>query len=109
LVVLLTIWIATAPAPAWAQSAATEAGLGVSSALINLVYGPVKTVYAGCGALFAGFAWIFSAGDSDVARPIINASVRGDYAVTPDHLRGRRDLVFIGRDPSQRTMQDTGF
>ena len=27
-------------------------------------------------------------------------AVRGDYFVTPDHLRGERSLEFIGRDPA---------
>jgi len=30
---------------------------------------------------------------------VINTSVRGDYVVTPSHLRGDRPLEFFGRDP----------
>jgi len=26
--------------------------------------------------------------------------VRGDYVVTPSHLRGERELEFLGRDPN---------
>ena len=30
---------------------------------------------------------------------VITPAVRGDYVVTPAHLRGERELEFIGRDP----------
>ncbi len=33
------------------------------------------------------------------ARPILQASLRGNYVITPEHLRGREPLTFVGRDP----------
>ena len=96
------------PAPAAAaDSAGMEYGLGVGCAFINLIYGPTKMLYATGGAIVSGFAWVFSAGDTDVAKPIWDASMRGDYMVVPDQLRGRKGLDFIGRTPEQAAAAGT--
>ena len=100
LVAAITFALTPAPAAA-ADSAGMEYGLGVGCAFINLIYGPTKMLYATGGAIVSGFAWVFSAGDTDVAKPIWDASMRGDYMVVPDQLRGRKRLDFIGRTPEQ--------
>ena len=93
---------ALAPAPpAAADSAAREFGRGAVVGLAYLLYVPVKLIYATGGALVAGIAFAFSGGDSDVAGPIVDASLRGDYVVTPAHLDRRERLEFIGRPPRQ--------
>ena len=103
-----TATFALTPAPAAAaDSAGMEYGLGVSCTLINLIYGPTKMLWATGGAIVSGFAWVFSAGDIDVAKPIWDASMRGDYRVVPDQLRGRRGLDFIGRAPEQAAAAET--
>ncbi|MDJ0847437.1 MAG: hypothetical protein QNK04_03545 [Myxococcota bacterium] len=89
-----------APASAHAESAGSEAGWGAGSALCSLLYAPTKVVYALGGSIIGGFAWIFSAGDNDVAKAVITPAVRGDYVVTPAHLRGEEPLEFIGREPA---------
>ena len=88
-----------APGTALAEDTAAEAGFGALAALSSLVYGPAKVVYALGGAVVGGIAWVFSAGDNDVAIPIWTRSVRGDYVVTPQNIRGEKPLEFIGRDP----------
>jgi hypothetical protein len=105
----LAAWLALAPAPARAESLAREAGLGASAALLNLLYGPGKLVYAALGSLVAGGAWLFSAGDADVAGPVLTAALRGDYVVTPEHLRGEKELEFFGREANdaQRASAET--
>ena len=65
--------------------------------LVNFVYMPAKLTYALAGLVVTGAAYALSGGDRDVAGPILDAALRGDYVVTPDHLRGREDLEFIGR------------
>lgn len=99
LVVLGLAGVLVAPAGAHAQSAGREFGIGATCALGNLIYGPAKLLYASGGALIAGMAWAFSGGDREVAGPILDASVRGDYVLMPDHLQGRRELEFVGRRP----------
>lgn len=94
--------IALGPVAASANEKAmyNEAGVGALAALSSLVYGPVKIIYAGCGLLFGGIAWALSAGDQDVMYAVLTPSVRGDYVVTPEHLRMEKPLEFLGRDPA---------
>jgi hypothetical protein len=63
----------------------------------SLVYGPVKMVYSLLGTVFGGFAWVLSGGDTEVMTAVISPAVRGDYVITPSHLRGEESLEFIGR------------
>lgn len=95
----VTATLALTPVSANAKGAAAEYGIGISCVLINLVYGPAKALYATGGGIVSGLAWVFSAGNSDVARPIWDASMRGDYTLVPDQLLGRRPITFIGRSP----------
>jgi hypothetical protein len=103
LAAVAAVALSLAPATSRAEDLGNEAGLGAAAALSSLLYAPVKLVYALGGGLTAGLAWVFSAGDSDVVNPIIDASLRGDYVITPDHLRGQRPVEFIGRSPAHRT------
>ena len=96
LAAVVAVAIATAPAPASADSMGKAAGLGIGAVICSLVYGPTKLVYAGLGTIVAGGAWALAGGDSNVARPILNAAVRGDYVITPAHLEGRQSLEVIG-------------
>ena len=36
---------------------------------------------------------------------VITAAVRGDYVVTPEHIRMERGLEFYGRAPEYRQVQ----
>ncbi len=83
-----------------------EAGLGVAAGLITLLYAPAKVLYAAGGGLVAGLAYVVSAGDQQVTEPILTPALRGDYVVTPAHLRGERPLEFIGREPEDRALRD---
>ncbi len=85
-----------------AKETATHGGKGVAAGLGSVVYAPVKVAYAAGGSIVAGLAWVLSGGDSEVAKPIIDASVRGDYVVTPEHLTGEKKLEFVGRPSSDR-------
>lgn len=98
---------ALTPASAGAESPGSEYGIGVGCAFANLLYGPAKVLYATGGAIVSGFAWVFSAGDTDVAKPIWDASMRGDYMIVPDQLRGRERIDFIGRAPEQAGAMET--
>ena len=82
-----------------------EAGLGVASAAASLIYSPAKLIYAGGGGLVAGMAYVASGGDASVAGPILDASLRGDYVLTPDHLLGQRGIEFVGRAPEARLLR----
>jgi hypothetical protein len=86
---------------------AAEAGLGVGSAVINMVYGPVKVLYAALGTVTAGIAYLCTGLDGEVGRKIMYRSVRGDYAITPEILTGEKVWVFTGADPESAGQQTT--
>ena len=102
LLALMAVSLIGAPSSSLAagsvQVTGREGGLGAAAALSSLVYGPVKLVYATGGLIVSGFAWAFTAGDTQVAEQVLTRSVRGTYVITPDHLTGEREVVFIGRD-----------
>jgi hypothetical protein len=75
-----------------------ESGLGAAAAISSLVYGPIKLVYALGGLVIGGFAWAFTAGDTEVASTVFTRSLRGTYVITPEILVGEEPLEFIGRD-----------
>ena len=85
------------------ESVGRQGGLGLAAAATTLVYTPLKLAYAITGSVIAGLAWVFSAGDNDVAGPIFTAALRGDYVITPDHLTGRERIEFFGRQPRKRS------
>jgi hypothetical protein len=81
-----------------AASVSRESGLGAAAAISSLVYGPVKVFYALGGLVIGSFAWVFTAGDSEVAEMVFTRSLRGTYVITPEILVGDERLEFIGRD-----------
>ena len=102
---LVTCALVLAPATALAQeyedpsapSPAYSALIGIGATVSTLVYGPVKLAYALGGTVVSGLAFLFTLGDTEVARPIFKASTGGDFVVTPAHLEGRESLRFSGR------------
>ena len=93
--------------PARAEGGATEAGTGAASAMASVVYGPVKVAYSLLGMVFGGFAWGLSGGDTEVLTAVVTPAIRGDYVITPSHIRGERPVEFIGRQPDYR--EDTVY
>jgi hypothetical protein len=74
-----------------------EGGLGATAALLSLVYGPLKLVYALSGIALGSGSFVWTWGDRDAAMAVVNTSVGGDYVITPEHLSGTADLRFTGQ------------
>lgn len=87
------------------KETASQGGVGAAAGLSSVVYAPLKVAYAAGGSVVAGLAYVLSGGDKEVAKPIFDASVRGDYVVTPQHLRGERELEFVGRPESDQGLR----
>ncbi len=98
--------LAGSSAQAEEERVGSEAGMGAASAAATLLYGPAKLIYAGGGGLVAGMAYVVSGGDKQVSKPILDASMRGDYVVTPEHLNGTRQIEFVGRNPEARELRE---
>jgi hypothetical protein len=98
----VTAACALAASPAFAEKPTKEAKTGATTVLANVVYMPAKVLYAAGGGMVAGFAYLFSAGDKEVAKPILDAAIGGDYVVEPEHLSGEKKLVFFGQSEEQQ-------
>jgi hypothetical protein len=111
----LSLFIALTFAPLYAQTAdpadsanqpsepavGEELGYGFGSVLANIFYMPAKVTYAGLGLLTGGIGFVLSGGRADVANDIIYPSVKGNYVVTPSHLKGNEPLYFVGAPPPE--------
>jgi hypothetical protein len=103
--IALASLVAVMSSPLYAQTADTqaaepvgqEAGYGVGAA--SVFYIPAKVTYAGLGLLTGGIGYVLSGGRADVANNIIYPAVRGNYVVTPSHLKGTEPIYFVGAAP----------
>jgi len=82
-------------------AAGEEAGYGFGAVVANLFYMPAKITYAGLGLITGGLGYVLSAGRADVANNIIYPSIRGNYVVTPSHLKGTEPIYFVGAPPPE--------
>ena len=76
---------------------ASSPAYGLGSFLGNIVYVPLKLVYALGGTLAGGAAWAVTGGDAEVRDSIMDPALTGDYVLTPRHLAGLDTLDFVGR------------
>ncbi len=89
-----------------AQSTVGEdLGYGVGSVLANVFYMPAKLVYAGLGVIGGGLGYVLSGGNTEAAESILDPAVRGNYVVTPRHLKGEEPLYFVGPIHSSEPQQ----
>lgn len=71
-------------------------GLQVASGALSILYTPFKVVYAGVGGLFGGFVYLLTGGNEPAAQSVWDASLKGTYWLTPDHLQGNEPVRFKG-------------
>ena len=62
-----------------------------------MLYTPLKVVYAASAIPVGVLVYLWSVGDAEMTGRVIGRATAGDFVVTPDHLKGDRRLVFIGR------------
>ena len=105
-VVLVALSVCLAPV-AWAaernggENPAADIGLGVASFLCTVPYGAVKVATALLGGIIGSFTYVLSGFDKRAADAVWYTTIEGDYVVTPDHLRGKKDLRFTGVPPER--------
>ena len=105
-VVLVAVAVVLAPVVGAAEAIeqengdpATELGLGVASFLATVPYGAAKVVVATLGGVVGGFTYLLSGFDQRAADAVWYTTIPGDYVITPDHLKGKKDLRFTGVPP----------
>jgi hypothetical protein len=87
-----------------------DAGVGAATMLADVVYMPVKFIYASMGAIVGGFAFVFTGGNTQVSNTIWRSSLGGDYVLTPNMLRGKEPIHFSGptQVPPPQSASSTG-
>ena len=68
----------------------------VGTVLANVVYFPAKVLFAGGGAVVSGVSYVATLGRPQPTDEIWDASVRGNYVVTPEMIEGRAPVHFVG-------------
>ena len=91
--------VALAPS-ASAAGFGTEAVQGLGSYFLTMPYGGIKLAVAVLGGLAGGMGFLFTGGDRLTADKIWGPSLGGEYVITPEHLRGQKDLHFFGKAPT---------
>ena len=71
-------------------------GFGITAAVCTLVYTPLKIGYALTSIPLGGLVYVWSVGDTEMTARVIRSGTQGNWVVTPDHLRGERQLEFVG-------------
>ena len=101
LIVIIALALCLAPVALAKESTgddmASDVGIGAASFLFSLPYGASKVAMALIGGLAGGFTYPF---DKQAAESVWHTTMEGDYLVTPDHLRGKKELHFIGAAPA---------
>jgi len=101
-VIIILSLVLLAPYNAKAESTTSNVGYGAGSVLASCIYSPVKVTYALLGGLTGGVAYGLTGGNADVAKKIWTPSLRGTYVVTPDMLKGKEEVQFVGQ-PETKT------
>ena len=81
---------------------AADVGLGVASFLVSIPYGAAKITMALLGGIVGGFTYVLSGFNKKAADQVWYTTIPGDYIITPDQLRGKRDIRFTGVPPEDR-------
>ena len=100
LALCLTVLVAATPARAEEEGFLENAGIGLGTALVNVLYIPAKFTYATVGSLIGGLAWVLTLGDTDTAMGVWEPTLGGSYVVTPAMLRGDDPIEFSGTTSS---------
>jgi hypothetical protein len=90
-------WVAVlAVGPAAAESAADEAAYGAGAVLGTVLYAPFKTTFCVVGGVTSGLSLPF--GGTKTAGKIATSACGGTWAITPQALKGREPVRFVGSD-----------
>lgn len=68
----------------------------VGAVMTNLIYVPLKLLYAACGGGVGGLAYLLTAGDDDAFFAVWDVSGGGTYVVLPSMLEGKEPVHFAG-------------
>ena len=102
LAVMVALGLLALTSPSWAGSASEEStvgqvGTGVGSVVGSAVYFPFKAAFCILGGIGSGFTLVAAGPES--ANKVASASCRGTWVITPDVVKGRERVHFVGEAP----------
>ena len=86
----------------WAESGSEEStlaqiGYGTGSVVGSAVYFPFKAAFCILGGIGSGFTLIFAG--PETADEVVSTTCRGTWAITPNVVRGKEPVKFVGDAP----------
>jgi len=102
LVLFIVLTLVGSSAPSWAnwESAAVDVGSSAGGAFTTVLYAPLKATFCILGGIGSGFTAIVS---PPTAGKVAMATCSGTWIVTPNMIRGRENLKFVGDTSPGRT------
>lgn len=95
----------TGESSATAESVADQILAGSTCIVVGVPYTAFKLAFAGLGAVAGGLVYAASGGSEEPAQTVWDASLGGTYIITPEHVRGKREVHFIGETFDERLAQ----
>ncbi len=99
-IAVLALAITAVPIPALAENdeggAFSKFAIGIGAGISTLVYTPLKVVYALTAIPISGLVYMWSVGNTEMAGRVMRSGTLGNFVVTPEHLRGKQTLDFVG-------------
>lgn len=99
---VLGLVLVTQSSVAWAESSADEStleqiGYGTGSVVGSAVYFPFKASFCILGGIGSGFTLLVAG--PKTANRVASAACRGTWAITPDVVKGKEPVQFVGDPP----------
>lgn len=100
LMVILAVVLLGQSSRAWAaeESTGDQIGYGTASLVGSAVYFPFKAAFCILGGVSSGFALLVAGGKT--AEEIASTTCRGTWVITPDALKGKERVQFVGKVPA---------
>ena len=100
--ILIGLALVALVVPAWADTSPDEStleqiGIGTGSVVGSAVYFPVKASFCALGGLSSIYTSLFVG--PKTTHEVLSLSCRGNWVVSPHHLKGEESLTFIGDVP----------
>ncbi len=97
---LLVLVLLGSSTPTWADSSTTagDVAAAAGSGFGTLIYVPLKVTFCALGGIAAGFTAIVSL---PTAGKVAMGACGGSWIVTPNVVRGREPIKFVGETTSE--------
>jgi len=100
--VLGVILVGQSAGASWAdagseESTAAQIGYGTGSVVGSAVYFPFKAAFCILGAVGSGFTLVVAG--PKTANKVVSATCRGTWVITPDVVKGKERVEFVGAAP----------